>query len=155
MIKNIRRKVYFLIKLILVFVTLTVGLLACGQTLWWSYATRPIALHYDAATQTAYESIGLYTGYDTGERAAFQHIANQMRLYPQANLYVVEYHNTLFDEIGPQKLGYNRKEKRFSRGSDEGGGSWYENVTDAMIQKVAAKHGKMDEFMKMGGSFFP
>ena len=41
------------------------------------------------------------------------------------------------------------------RGSDDGGGAGYNNVTEKMIQEVAAKQGKMDDFKKMGGVEYP
>ena len=119
------------------------------------YATRATPPQYDAVNKTVAEMVGRYSNYDAGGRAAMQHIAAQLLRYPQAKNYTARYYETSFDG-GTRTLKYDRDSKKLlsSGGRCECNGS-YENVTEKMIQEVAARRGKIDDFKKLGGVSYP
>ena len=115
------------------------------------YATCATSPKYDPVKQTVVEMIGKYSDYDAGRRDAIQHIAAQMQRYPKARRYTARYY-----EVGwngeTRRLIYDRDEKQLLRGNVPCGCiARYDNVTENMIQEVAAMHGSMSDFKKLGG----
>ncbi len=151
MITNVRREVYFLTKLLLI---ITILLIVVAATLHIQIVPA-IAPHFDSTKQTVEESMWNQPDYSKGEHVALQHIANQMRLYPQANFYQAYYRAGDWWDGNDFKMSYNRKEQNISQGNACGCGGGYYPVTEKMIQEVAARHGAMDDFKKMGGVEYP
>ena len=146
-----KREIYWLFKAALALA----GSLTLGVSLWTYHANKPIPTTYNPVKQQVEESIGFYSDYDAGESASLQHIAAQMRRCPQALHYFAHFSAGWLDGQG-YIMTYDRNAKQLIRGDEFCGcGGGYENVTDKMIQEVAAKHGGMSDFEKLGGVSYP